>query len=316
MSKEKLENIVSDDAVSVQEDKSTVVVDEAVTEEIVATEEVVVEAEETAAIDESFVSLFEDADLSEDFKTKASLVFEAAVSEAVSTKTAEKLQEMEDKIATIDEQIATATATLNEEFATKLSEAIEEQTTEISENVDTYVEYVVEKWVEDNALAIDSGIRLERAELFVEGVKSLFAEQNIEINEETVSVVDTLETELSEANDATNNALNENIALKAEIDALKASTVFEEVCESLTDTQKDRMKTLAEKLDNSDLEVYATDLGTLKETFFKETTLVVAEQMEEIVEKEEITENTTTVSDDETVNRLAGAISARANREK
>lgn len=146
-------------------------------------------------------------------------------------------------------------------------------------------------------------------------MKTVFMENNIEITEETLDVVSDLEEELEAANKKANDALNESIELKAKIDKLEAAKVFEEVCEGLADTQIDRMKRLAEKLDVSDLDAYSSDLTTLKETFFSKEPVITEEIKDEpdnvIVEEEE-----KVVSEYDTVNALAEAFRIRADREK
>ena len=238
-----------------------------------ADEEVEVIEEEIISVEESIANMFEGMDLSEDFKSKVTLVFEAAVNEATK--------------ARVDE----AVATLEEEFDTKLTESIEEAMDDIVENLDSYLDYVVKEWMEENEVAIESGIKVEMAESLMDGLKELFAEHNIEIDDETVDVVAGLEEQVGELQEQANEAINENIALAKEIAALKAERVFEEVSEGLTVSQKERLKTLSEKLDNDDLDAYETDLNTLKESFFKTAkTQVISENADE--EEEIITEET------------------------
>lgn len=229
--------------------------------------------EEVIEVEESIASMFEGMDLSEDFKSKVTLVFEAAVNEATKSRVEE------------------ATVALEEEFETKLTESVNEAMEGIVENLDSYLDYVVNEWIEENRVAIESGIKVEMAESLMDGLKGLFAEHNIDIDDEKVDVVAGLEEQVEDLQAKTNEAINENIELAKEISALKAEKVFEEISEGLTVSQKERLKVLSEKLENDDLEAYASDLGTLKESFFKTAKAqVISENADE--EDEIITEET------------------------
>ena len=257
-----------------------------------AGEEVEVIEEEIISIEESIANMFEGMDLSEDFRSKVTLVFEAAVNETANARVAEEV------------------AALEEEFEESLNESVAEAMDEIVENLDSYLDYVVNEWMEENEVAIESGIKVEMAESLMDGLKGLFTEHNIEIDEETVDVVAGLEEQVDELHEQANEVINENIALVKEIASLKAGVVFEEVSEGLTVSQKERLKTLSEKLDNSDLDAYETDLHTLKESFFKTAkTQVISEGVDE--ENEIITEETarkTPVSAYSSVNAIVEAL--------
>lgn len=229
--------------------------------------------EEIVSVDESIANMFEGMDLSEEFKSKVTLVFEAAVNEATKIKVEE------------------ATAALEEQFEEALEESVEAAIEEIVENLDAYLDYVVSEWMEENALAVESGIKVEMAESLMSGLRDLFAEHNIQIDEETVDVVAGLEEQVEELQTLANDTINENIELSKEIAFLKSEKVFAEVSEGLTVSQKERLKTLSEKLDFEDLDSYEADLNTLKESFFKtKKTQVINEETEEEV----LTEETTT----------------------
>ena len=245
-------------------------------------------------VSESFADLFEGTDLSEDFKEKAQLVFEAAVNEAARAK-AIKIAE-----------------SLEEEFETNLNESVTESMDAIIENLDAYLDYIVAEWMEENEVAIESGVKVEMAESFMEGLMSLFSEHRIEIDEETVDVVNELEGKLSESNQSQNTLMHKNIELSEEIAALKAEKVFNAVCEDLTTSQKERMKILSEKLDNDDIDAFKNDLETLKESFFKKETPVISEEFAE--EEEILTEDTNfkqRVSEYDSVNAIVAAINAK-----
>jgi len=237
--------------------------DKAMGESEETTEEVEVIEEEIISVEESISQMFDGMDLSEDFKSKVTLVFEAAVNEATKARVEE------------------AVAKLEEDSDRQLQEAVEEGINGIIENLDSYLDYVVQEWMTENELAIETGIKVEMAESLMDGLKELFTEHNIEVNEETVAVVTQLEEQVAELQTQANEAINTNIELGKEINSLKASKVFDEISEGLTVSQKERLKTLSEKLDDEDLESYKGDLNTLRESFFKKDKVVVNENAEE-----------------------------------
>jgi hypothetical protein len=256
-----------------------------------ADDEVEVIEEEIISVEESIASMFEGVDLSEEFKSKVSLVFETAVREATNARVEE------------------AVSTLEEEFEAQLEESVNQAMEEIVENLDSYLDYVVKEWMEENEVAIESGIKVEMAESLMDGLRELFSEHNIDIDEETVDVVAGLEEQVQELAAQANQAINENIELAKEIASLKAEIVFEEVSEGLTVSQKERLKSLSEKLDLDDLDAYATDLNTLRESFFKtKKTQTINENAEE---DEIVTEETAPkkpVSQYSTVNAIVEAL--------
>lgn len=250
--------------------------------------------EEIVEIDESIESIFEGMDLSEEFKNKVTLVFEAAVNEAA-TKKAEAV-------------IAETTEALEEELQESIDSAIEN----IVENLDSYLDYVVEEWMKENEVAIETGIKVEMAESLMAGLKGLFEEHNIEIDEDTVDVVAGLEEEIEELRKTANEAITENVTLSKQVSALEAEKVFEDMTEDLTITQRERLKVLSEKLDFENIEEYSSDLQTLKESFFAKKKTVT----EEVTEEEIITEEPAVrkpVSDHFTVNALVEALNSRSN---
>ena len=218
---------------------------------------------------EGMETIFEGMDLSEDFKNKISVVFEAAVSENVSH-----------KVKAIEESLVI-------ELDEHLQECITEKMASIVENVDSYLDYVVNEWMNDNEIAIESGVKVSMAESLMSGLTELFAEHNIEVSEETVDVVSSLETELSNLEVSSNKVVNENIRLNQAIAVMNAEKTFNEVTEGLTLSQRERMKTLSENLDINNSEKYAGSLNTIKESFFGENKSKVTE----VEETEIITEN-------------------------
>jgi hypothetical protein len=252
---------------------------------------------------ESIDTIFEGMDLSEEFKGKISLVFEAAVNEAATIKVNAVAESFE---AELNEAIASVEAELKEEMETALSESIDE----IVENLDSYLDYVVAEWMSENEKAIESGIKVEMAESFMEGLKGLFYEHNVEIDEESFDVVAELEEQIAEAYAAADKAINESLTLAEEVKILRAEQIFNELAEGLTDIEAERLRVLSEKLDISDIEGFASDLTTLKESFFKSKKPFVAEQVEEIEDLNEEAQPKQKASAYDHVNAIAAAISS------
>jgi hypothetical protein len=213
------------------------------------------EDEDENEMEESFdiSSLFEGLDLSENFKERASLVFEAAVNEAAAEKAMSLAGDIQEE--------------LQEEFETALSESLDE----IVENLDGYLDYVINEWMESNEVAIESGIKVEMAESLMESLKDVFYSHNIKIDEGTIDVVAELEEELKEVRQVANKAINESLNLELELQEVQAERIFEGMTQGLSAQQAERFRVLSEKLDRNNLNTFEDDLNTLRESFFKPT---------------------------------------------
>jgi hypothetical protein len=198
-------------------------------------------------IDVHMDALFNGEELSEDFKTKASTIFEAALTERVDAIRAE----------------------LEEEYNNRLITSIDESKASLTEQLDSYLSYVVEEWMTENKLAIDRGVRTEIAEEFMSGLRNLFLEHDIVVPENKVDLAD----EMAEAVDSLKESLDEemkkNIALTKEIRGFRKQQILDEMAHDLTLTQKERFRTLAEgvSLDGEDDDV-RNKLGVIKESYF------------------------------------------------
>ena len=196
---------------------------------------------------EDMDALLSGEDLSEEFVTKATTIFEAAV------------------IARSEEVILEAEEHLMEEFEIAV-EAIKE---DLATKVDAYLNYMVEEWMQDNELAIQSGLKAEITEEFLTGLRDLFIEHHIDIPEDKVDIVEELAAQL----EATEAVLNEEIARGVELkQALNEQKKFEAIytaCEGLSQTQVEKMKSLAEGVDFTTEEEFTTKLDILKESYFK-----------------------------------------------
>lgn len=215
---------------------------------------------------EAIEGVFEGEDLTEDFKTKATAIFETAVHERVQTE--------------ID--------SLQEKFETDLDEQVDSAVTEIVENLNNYLELVVEKWVKENRVSVESNIKVEMAESLIENMRNMMTEHSISIDEADMDVISDLEEKVQKSSDRYNSKVNELIEANEQIEILQREIVFKTVCEDLTDTQVDKLATLSEGLSYSDPEEYAKKLSVLKKNYFTETKVVTdeTEYLEEDVDAE------------------------------
>ena len=212
-------------------------------------------------------------ELSEDFKTKAATIFEAAVSAKVISEVNERLQSFED------------------EYTKELSEAKEEYMTNMSEKIDGYLNYVVEEWMEENELAVEKGIRSELVEDFMTGLKNLFQEHYIDIPEEKVDLVDDLFEKVEELETKLDESINTNVEVKKELAKFKKEEVLRNVSEELAETEKEKLTKLADGIDYEDDSQYQEKLEVLKENYFPKTS-DAPQTISEEVENTETEENT------------------------
>jgi hypothetical protein len=228
-----------------------------------------VEQEESNFVSEDINAIFaDDSTISEEFRTKVSTIFEARVL---------------DRVAQIEEQIET-------HYASMLEEAVESVKEELTDKVNDYLSYVVEQWMEENQIAIDNGIRSELAEDFINGLKNLFAEHYIDVPAEKVDLVDELAAKVEELSSKLDEEVERSIEYRNALFEAHKSEVTREVCEGLTATQVEKIKTLAESVDYSTEEEYRTKLDTIRENYFpsgvkKANATALQEQVEDIGEK-------------------------------
>jgi hypothetical protein len=224
--------------------------------------------------------------LSEEFVQKASTIFEAAV------------------IARAEEVIAEAETELMEQFEA----AIEEVKEDLAAKVDDYLNYMVEEWVKDNEIAIEKGLRAEIVEDFITGLKGLFEEHYIDIPAEKVDVVEGLTTKVEELEDALNEQIKVAVEMKKELNEAKKVEAIYAACEGLTQTQVEKLKSLAEGVEFTTEEEFGTKLTTLKEGYFKSDVKVAdSSALDEVLVEEEKKEKI--LSDDPSINIYAKTIS-------
>ncbi len=188
----------------------------------------------------------EEATLSDEFKQKAETIFEAAINTKVN--------------AEIDR--------LEEKYNEELSEEIESTKKDLVEKVDSYLNYVVEGWMEDNKLAIQNGLRTEIAEDFMGKLKDLFTESYIEVPEGKVDLVDELAANVEELEDGLNKATESNIKMNEELETYKREAIIREASKGLAETEVEKLKGLAENVDFENEETFAQKVAQLKESYF------------------------------------------------
>jgi len=200
----------------------------------------------------------EEATLSDEFKQKAETIFEAAINTKVN--------------AEIDR--------LEEKYNEELSEEIESTKKDLVEKVDSYLNYVVEGWMEDNKLAIQNGLRTEIAEDFMNKLKDLFTESHIQVPEDKVDMVDELADNVEELEAQLNDSTERSIKMAEELEGYKREFIIREASKDLAETQVEKLKGLAENVDFEDEETFAQKVAQLKESYFAKT----AKTQEEIIE--------------------------------
>lgn len=211
-----------------------------------------------------------EATLSEEFKEKTAILFEAAVN----AKIAEKVE------------------ALDEQYKEELAEEVSNMKENMVEKIDSYLNYVVENWMEDNKLAIQNGLRTEIAEGFMNSLKDLFVESYIEVPDSKVDLVDDLAEQVEELEEKLNKTTKDAIDLSEEIELLKRERIIAEAAKDLADTQAEKLASLVENVDFESEETFVKKVSTLKESYFSKT---ITESVS--VDSEEISdENTVEVS--------------------
>jgi len=234
-------------------------------EEVEVESEEVVVAETVADYSEELGELVEsEATLSEEFKQKTAIIFEAALK----SKLAEEIERIE---ATYEERLA---------------EETESQHAELVEKVDSYLNYVVESWMEENKVAVQSGLRAEIAENFMTDLKGLFVESYIDVPETKVDLVDDLAEQVEELEEALNSTTADAIALTETVTELMRSAIVAEAVSSLADTQAEKLKSLVEGVDFESEESFTNKVATIKESFFAQSATVSEEVIAEETDAE------------------------------
>ena len=241
----KEEEEVTDEVIAedeVEETTDVVAEEEAVEEEV--TEEVT--EEEEFDIEEDVHALLDGEELSEDFQEKARTIFEAA---------------LRSKVTEVRESLAAA-------YDEKLVEEVAEIKSVLEERVDAYLEYVAQEWLEENALAVEQGIRTEMTESFVQGMKGLFEAHYVEIPDEKYDVLESMVEKLDDMETKLNEQIEKNVSLNKRLAESVADGIFDDVAEGLALSQKEKLASLAESVEFESETQYREKLEMLKESYF------------------------------------------------
>ena len=244
--------------------------EETIEEEEVSTEGVVAEeesVEETAPydIEEDVNALLGGEELSEEFKEKAKTIFEAAINS---------------KVAEIKEELAA-------QYQEKLAEEIEAAKESLAERVDSYLEYVADEWFEENALAVEAGLKTEMTESFLSGMKGLFEEHYVTIPEDKYDVLESMVEKLDDMETKLNEQIEKNVSLNSRLAESVADGILDQVSEGLAQTQKEKLASLSESVEFESEDQYREKLETLKESYFtskKESSAAKTETLSEGVD--------------------------------
>lgn len=213
--------------------------------------------EQSIDISDDLDKIFSGTDLSEEFKNKAKVIYEAALRENINS-IADK---MFDEILTSSETVVQErTAALEEEYATNLDS--------LEKVAEEYLEYVTEQWLQENSVAVERSIRTELAEDFIADLKGLLEKHSINLSEEEVTVVNDLTAAKEELEETVNNLLDEIIALRTENVEIKKEQIVEAVASGLTVVEKDRFEKLTEGVMFENAEQFVDDLNTIKDAYF------------------------------------------------
>ena len=200
----------------------------------------------SSSMKEDVAAMLNGEDLSEDFKEKATVIFEAAVTA----------------------RIAEVTEDLEEQYNTALAEEVETIAEELGAKVDQYMEYVVEQWMEQNQVAIEHSLKSEITENFIAKLKDLFEESHISIPEEQFDVVESLQDEMTDIQARLDAVMEENMALKSDLSESARVKILASVTEGLAATQAEKLVALAEGVEYSSADSYRKKLEIVKENYF------------------------------------------------
>jgi len=217
-----------------------------------------IELPEFTYTDELEALVESEATLSDEFKAKTAVIFETAIR----SKLAEEVERMED------------------EYQSRLDEELQATRADLVEKVDSYLNYVVENWMEENKLAVESGIRTEIAEDFMGKLKDLFVESYIEVPESKVDLVDELAEAVEELEEKLNKQTASVLEMSEALETYKRQAIIREASRDLAETQVEKLNSLVESLDFEDEESFAHKVKTVKESYFRK----------EVAQEEEINE--------------------------
>lgn len=255
------EEAESDDAVVNEQPVEETPVVENEEQEDVAKEIVIDVADDVAA-------LLEGEELSKEFQEKTATIFEAAVKSKI-------------------EQVANQ---LEESFKKAFDEEIASHKSELTERVDSYLEFVANEWINENTLAVETGIRGELSESFMSGLKTLFEEHYVEIPDDKYDVLEAMTSKLDEMETKLNEQIESNVELTKRLSSSVSDNILDEVSEGLALSQKDKLSELSKGVEFESEEQYREKLTTLKESYFNAKPVV---ESSEVTSEESIVEDHT-----------------------
>ncbi len=221
------------------------------------------EMKEEFDIEEDVNALLAGEDLSEEFQEKARTIFEAAI---------------RSKVSEIKEE-------LQETYENALIEEVQFIKEELTERVDTYLEYVADEWIQENALAVEHGLKTEMTESFLQGMKSLFEDHYVTIPEDRYDVIESMVDKLDEMEEKLNEQIQRNVALNRRLAESVADVIFADVAEGLALSQKDKLASLAENVEFDSEANYREKLVTLRESYFPTNTSTQRDVTENLSEE-------------------------------
>ena len=235
-------------------------------------EEVEEESEEDEVVEEDFNieedvnALLAGEELSEEFQEKARTIFEAAI---------------KSRVAEIKES-------LQESYAAALVEELDAIKSQLTERVDSYLEYVADEWFQENALAVEHGLKTEMTESFLVGMKSLFEDHYVTIPEDRYDVIESMVDKLDEMEEKLNEQIERNVALNRRLAESVADVIFADVAEGLALSQKDKLASLAENVEFDSEVNYREKLVTLRESYFPTYTSAQRDDSETLSESTDV----------------------------
>lgn len=217
-----------------------------------------VELPEFTYTDELDALVESEATLSDEFKAKTAIIFESAIK----SKLAEEVERLED------------------EYQSRLDEELSATREDLVEKVDSYLNYVVEQWMEENRVAVEQGLRTEIAEGFMSKLRDLFEESYIDVPESKVDLVDELADQVEELEEKLNASTASVLEMSEQVESFQRAAIIREAARDLAETEVEKLNSLVESLDFEDEESFAGKVKTVKESYFKKAVT----QEEEIVE--------------------------------
>jgi len=189
-------------------------------------------------------------DLTDEFKTKAATIFEAAI---------------KSKVKEIEEEMET-------DYTNKFEQESAKAKAELTEKVDSYLSYVVEEWMKENEIALERGIKGEIAEDFINGLKKLFEDHYIDVPDEKYNVLEDQADKIEKLEKDLNEQIQKNVDLNKEVGSKTKDEIKSKVSEDLADTSKEKFAKLAEEIEYSNADDYKKKLETVKESYFGKKT--------------------------------------------